>query len=52
MSVGDDANPVLRLTIAVLAACVAFGAVIASRLRAARVDEEARLEREVSLPAS
>ncbi|QZN85945.1 sodium-translocating pyrophosphatase [Cellulomonas sp. C5510] len=52
VSVGDDANPVLRLTIAVLAACVAFGAVIASRLRAARVDEEARLEREVGLPAS
>lgn len=52
VSLGDDANPVLRLTIAVLAAGVAFGAVIASRLRAARVDEEARLEREVRLPAS
>ncbi|GEL45628.1 K(+)-insensitive pyrophosphate-energized proton pump [Cellulomonas hominis] len=52
VSIGDGANPVLRLTIAVFAALVAFGAVIASRLRAARVDEEARLEREVRLPAS
>ncbi len=52
VSIGDGANHVLRLTIAVLAALVAFGAVVASRLRAARVDEEARLEREVRLPAS
>ena len=52
VSIGDGASPVLRLTIAVFAALVAFGAVIASRLRAARVDEEARLEREVRLPAS
>ena len=52
VSIGDGANHVLRLTIAVLAALVAFGAVIASRLRAARVDEEARLEREVRLPAA
>jgi K(+)-stimulated pyrophosphate-energized sodium pump len=52
VSIGDGANPVLRLIIAVFAALVAFGAVIASRLRAARVDEEARLEREVRLPAS
>ena len=51
VSVGDDANQVLRLTIAVLAALIAFGAVLVSRLRAARVDEEARLEREVRLPA-
>jgi K(+)-stimulated pyrophosphate-energized sodium pump len=51
VSVGDDANQVLRLTIAVAAALIAFGAVLVSRLRAARVDEEARLEREVSLPA-
>lgn len=51
VSVGDDANQVLRLTIAVAAALIAFGAVVVSRLRAARVDEEARLEREVSLPA-
>lgn len=51
VSVGDDANQVLRLTIAVAAALIAFGAVLVSRLRAARVDEEARLEREVKLPA-
>lgn len=51
VSVGDDANQVLRLTIAIAAALIAFGAVLVSRLRAARVDEEARLEREVSLPA-
>jgi K(+)-stimulated pyrophosphate-energized sodium pump len=50
VSVGDDADPVVRLLIAVLAAGVAFGAVIVSRLRAARVDEDARLEQEVSLP--
>ncbi|RMI06566.1 sodium-translocating pyrophosphatase [Cellulomonas triticagri] len=51
VSIGDDANPVLRIGIALLAAAVAFGAVIASRLRAARVDAEERLEREVGLPA-
>lgn len=51
VSIGDGAHQVLRLTIAVAAALVAFGAVVVSRLRAARVDEEARLEREVRLPA-
>jgi K(+)-stimulated pyrophosphate-energized sodium pump len=51
ISIGDDANQVLRLTIAVAAALIAFGAVILSRLRAARVDEEARLEREVRVGA-
>ncbi|MDC7123465.1 sodium-translocating pyrophosphatase [Cellulomonas fimi] len=40
ISVGDDANHVARLSIAVVAALIAFGAVIASRLRAARVDRE------------
>lgn len=40
VSVGDDANHVARLSIAVVAALIAFGAVIASRLRAARVDRE------------
>lgn len=38
LSVPADANQVLRIGIAVLAAGIAFGAVIASRLRAARVD--------------
>lgn len=49
VSVGDGANQVLRLSIAILAAAVAFGAVIASRVRAARVDQDARLERETQL---
>src|SRR5450830_664550 len=47
-SVGDGANHVVRIGIALLAASVAFGAVIASRLRAARVDREGRLEHEVA----
>ncbi len=41
VSAGAHANHVLRLTIAMLAAAVAFGAVILSRFRAARVDREA-----------
>ncbi|WP_448062164.1 sodium-translocating pyrophosphatase [Cellulomonas hominis] len=49
LSVGADANHVLRLTVAVVAALVAFGAVIASRLRASQVDREGRLEREAHL---
>ncbi|WP_250445220.1 sodium-translocating pyrophosphatase [Actinotalea sp. C106] len=49
VSIGDDANHVLRLSIAVIAAGIAFGAVIASRLRAARVDREGRLEQEAHL---
>ncbi|WP_313661729.1 sodium-translocating pyrophosphatase [Cellulosimicrobium cellulans] len=40
MSVPDDANHALRIGIAVVAAAIAFGAVIMSRLRAARVDRE------------
>jgi len=40
MSVPADANHVLRIAIATVAALVAFGAVILSRLRAARVDRE------------
>jgi len=51
VSLGADANHVLRLGIAVVAALIAFTAVVLSRLRAARVDEEARLEREVPLRA-
>lgn len=38
ISVGDDANQTVRLSIAVVAALVAGGAVVASRLRAARAD--------------
>ncbi|WP_456788869.1 sodium-translocating pyrophosphatase [Cellulomonas sp. P5_C5] len=39
ISVGDDANQTARLSIAVAAALVAGGAVVASRLRAARADK-------------
>lgn len=49
ISLGVDANHALRLGIATAAAVVAFGAVIVSRLRAARVDREGRLEREAQL---
>ncbi|MFC8921198.1 sodium-translocating pyrophosphatase [Cellulosimicrobium sp. NPDC057127] len=40
LSVPADANQVLRIGIAVVAAAIAFGAVVASRLRAARVDRD------------
>ena len=46
VSVGEGANTVVRLSIALLATAVAFGSVIWSRLRAARVDLQAGLERE------
>ncbi|MBD8078894.1 sodium-translocating pyrophosphatase [Cellulosimicrobium arenosum] len=46
LSVPADANTALRIAIAVAAAAIAFGAVIASRLRAARVDREEALEPE------
>ena len=49
VSLGTDANHLLRLSIATGAALIAFGAVIVSRLRAARVDREGRLEREAQL---
>ncbi|KQY24152.1 potassium transporter [Cellulomonas sp. Root485] len=39
ISVGEDANQTVRLSIAVVAALVAAGAVVASRLRAARDDK-------------
>jgi len=48
VSVGDSANHWVRIGIATLAAGVAFGAVIVSRLRAARVDREGRLELEIA----
>lgn len=49
VSVGDDANHTARLAIAIAATLIAFGAVVASRVRAARVDQEGRLEREAQL---
>ncbi|MET0434028.1 MAG: sodium-translocating pyrophosphatase [Cellulomonas sp.] len=51
VSLGDGANHVVRLSIAIAAGLIALTAVVLSRLRAARVDEEARLEREVPLRA-
>ncbi|WP_225755045.1 sodium-translocating pyrophosphatase [Actinotalea sp. Marseille-Q4924] len=49
VSIGPDANHTLRLGIATFAALVAFGAVVLSRFRAAKVDSEARLEHEAHL---
>ncbi|QCB92806.1 sodium-translocating pyrophosphatase [Cellulomonas shaoxiangyii] len=49
LSAGDEANHTARLGIAVTATLIAFGAVVASRLRAARVDREGRLEHETHL---
>ncbi|MDM8085587.1 sodium-translocating pyrophosphatase [Cellulomonas cellasea] len=44
ISVGDGANHPARIAIASTATAIAFGAVIMSRLRAARVDREGMLE--------
>ncbi len=49
ISVGEGANHPARLAIAVVAALIAFGAVVASRLRAAKVDREGALEREAQM---
>ena len=50
VSFGDGANTVVRLSIAIVAAGIAFGAVIASRLRAARVDREGALAHALEEP--
>ncbi|MBE7698721.1 sodium-translocating pyrophosphatase [Oerskovia sp. Sa1BUA8] len=52
LSVPEDANHVLRIGIAVVAAGIAFGAVILSRLRAARVDREQMAEEPQAVRAS
>jgi K(+)-stimulated pyrophosphate-energized sodium pump len=46
LSVGEGANHPARLVIATVAMLVAFGVVIVSRVRAARIDREGRLEHE------
>ncbi len=46
LSAGHDANQALRVGIAVVAALVAFGAIIASRLRASKADEAELAEAE------
>ncbi len=48
LSVGTDVNHGVRLAIATAAMLIAFGAVILSRVRAAMVDREGRLEREAA----
>ncbi len=50
VSFGADANTALRLAIALVAAAIAFGAVIASRLRAAKVDREGALAHALEQP--
>ncbi len=49
VSVGSGADTALRLSLALAAAAVAIGAVLVSRLRAARADREGRLEVEAAL---
>ncbi|WP_407319256.1 sodium-translocating pyrophosphatase [Isoptericola halotolerans] len=49
LSVPADANHVLRIAIAVVAAGIALGAVAMSRLRAARVDRESEEENEPAI---
>ncbi|MFE5309649.1 sodium-translocating pyrophosphatase [Isoptericola sp. NPDC056605] len=51
LSVPADANQAVRIVIAVVAAGIAFGAVIMSRLRAARVDRE-QADETASVPAT
>ncbi len=51
VSAGADANHVVRLVIACAAALIAFGAIIASRLRAARVDRADVLAEEMGVTA-
>ncbi len=49
VSVGDGASTPLRLTVAIVAGLVAFAAILTSRLRAAKVDREGRLEAEAAI---
>ncbi len=49
LSVGEGANPVLRIAIATVAGLIAMGGVVLSRVRAARADAEGRLEHEMHL---
>ncbi len=49
LSVGEGANPALRIAIAVAAGLIAMGGVVLSRVRAHKVDVEGRLENEMQL---
>jgi len=52
LSVPDDANHVLRIGLASVAAAIAFGAVIASRLRAARLDRDQEVGQHARVPVA
>jgi K(+)-stimulated pyrophosphate-energized sodium pump len=52
MSIPDDANHWLRIGLATVAALIAFGAIIASRLRAARADRESVKAAEAEVAAA
>ncbi|WP_278236316.1 sodium-translocating pyrophosphatase [Isoptericola sp. AK164] len=52
LSVGGDANHVVRIAIACVAAAIALGAVVLSRLRAARVDGETAAVEDQPAPVS
>ncbi len=49
LSVGEGANPVLRIAIAIAASLIAMGGVVLSRVRAHKADLEGRLEHEMHL---
>ena len=49
IAVGDGASHTIRVAIGTFAGLIAVSSIIWSRLRAAKVDEEGRLEREVEL---
>ena len=49
LSVGEGANPVLRIAIAIAAGLIAMGGVVLSRVRAHKADVEGRLEHEMHL---
>ncbi|MCU1432125.1 MAG: V-type H(+)-translocating pyrophosphatase [Actinotalea sp.] len=49
VSVGEDANTALRLGIAMVAALIALGAVLLTRMRAARLDREGQREHAAQL---
>ncbi len=49
LSVGEGANPVLRIAIAIAAGLIAMGGVVLSRVRAHKADLEGRLEHEMHL---
>lgn len=49
LSIGASANQGVRIAIAIVAAAIALGAVVYSRVRAADIDREGKLEKETSI---